>query len=79
MQLLVRDHAVAEVVNGDQHRPDRRGVLTATRVDIVDSAQLMHPPASSATVYGLELGVSGTLAVDAPVGSMRARAVCSAA
>ena len=61
----MRDHAVAEVVNGDQNRADRRGMLNATRLDVLGTAQLIHPPASSATIYGLELGVTGTLQVDA--------------
>ena len=61
----MRDHALAEVVNGDQNRPDRRGRLSATGIDVLGTAQLIHPPASSATVYGLELEVAATLHVDA--------------
>jgi hypothetical protein len=64
-QFVVRNHALAEVVNGDQNRPDRRGLLNAVRVDILGTAQLIHPPASSANVYGLEIAVTGTLTVDA--------------
>ncbi|GIW39488.1 MAG: hypothetical protein KatS3mg076_0065 [Candidatus Binatia bacterium] len=63
-RLQVSSHARLEVVDGDQNRPDRRGLLTATDLMLVDEARLEHPAATLASFFGLEIDVSGTLSID---------------
>ncbi|MGE3309368.1 MAG: hypothetical protein AB7O66_05300 [Limisphaerales bacterium] len=57
--------AIAEFVDADQNRPDRQGILSADTLEIANSSVLTHPPASTTTVYGLDVRLTDQLVLDA--------------
>ncbi len=57
--------AIAEVVDADQARSDRRGHLHAGQVDILGASWLTHPAATAVSQFGLELVIDNTMTVDA--------------
>ena len=79
-QLLVRDHALAEVVNGDQNRPDRRGRLSATGIDVLENGAARSIRRRAARRYtGWSWRRPRPCTSTRPVGSMPAGAVSWAA
>jgi hypothetical protein len=64
-RLHVGDRAIAELVDGDRARADRRGSLVTTDLDVTGTSRLTHPPATVSSFFGIELFVGDTLTVDA--------------
>jgi hypothetical protein len=62
--LEIANHARVEVLDGNANRPDRRGLLTTTDLDILDTSRLEHPVANATSFFGLEVDVTDTLTVD---------------
>lgn len=64
-RLIIRDGAVVEIFDGDAFQTDRSGSLRTGTLLLESNALLTHPPATTSTIYGLDLAISGTVTVDA--------------
>jgi hypothetical protein len=63
-RLRISNRARLDVFDANQSLADRRGVLRAGNIDIVNTSRLMHPPATLASHFGVELRIDDALAVD---------------
>jgi hypothetical protein len=64
-RLVVINRAKVEVLDANGNLADRRGVLTASTLELSSGGRLTHPAASSQSRFGLELSVPGILTIDA--------------
>ncbi|MBL9167133.1 MAG: carboxypeptidase regulatory-like domain-containing protein [Verrucomicrobiales bacterium] len=64
-RLIIRQGATVEIADANLERPDRRGRLVATELELSVGARLTHPYATIATQFGLELDIANSLKVDA--------------
>lgn len=64
-RFSVIDGATVEIVDADQTRSDRRGVVSAGTFEILGTSVLTHPASTLTNVYGLDLNVTETFTLDA--------------
>ncbi|HAV61008.1 MAG TPA: hypothetical protein DCY13_01415, partial [Verrucomicrobiales bacterium] len=62
-RLTLRGGATADLANAALNRADRRALLSAGDIEMLDNAWLTHPPANLTSQFGLELNVTNQLAV----------------